>query len=115
MRCLMNRNHFPEEGVNPVTPGHAVSARMDLDQALGHIPNGGIDAKVTNKCLFKNLQCQASSGPTHDQQPVFRWRQEGTGEDLYPDWPHDGLPNVWNFGWVQMTPFGAKQIDDPGT
>lgn len=120
MRSIMNQNKYggalnPYDTHSEGGPGHAISARMDLDPALGGIPNGGIDAKVTSKCLFKKLQCQASSGPTHDAQPVFRWLTEETGTELFPDWPHAGLPNVWNFGWVQMTPRGAQNINDPGT
>lgn len=84
--------------------GHAISARMDL--GFSRIPNGGIDSKVLNRCMLRALQCQAISGPTHDSQPVFRWRN---GEaDLFPGWPHMGLPDVWNFGWVQMGPDSAN-------
>lgn len=101
MRALMRRNAFPSEGILPNEPGHAVSARMDLDP-VSHIPNGGIDAKVVNSCLFRKLQCQTVSGPTAQGQPVFRWKDEGGGE-LFPGWPHLGLPDVWNFDWVQMT------------
>jgi hypothetical protein len=99
MRSLMNRNNFPHEGVKPNMAGHAISARMDMDSG---IPNGGIDAKVTNACLFRRLQCQAISGPSHDKEPVFRWRRNG--KEVFPGWPHFGLPDVWNFNWVQMTP-----------
>jgi len=101
MRTLMNRNEFPNEMVDPNAPGHAISARNDLD-SMNHLPNGGIDAKVTSYCLFKSLQCQAISGPTHQSQAVFTWGSAGA--DLFPGWPHLGLPLVWNFDWVQMTP-----------
>merc|ERR1719203_528734 len=89
----MNRND-PSEHVEPPTPGHAISARLDLDNL--NIPNGGIDAKVTNYCLFRKLQCQAISGPSHDQQPTFSWA-------AFAGYPHLGLPETWNFSWVQMT------------
>lgn len=101
MRSIMNRNVYPNEGVLPNSPGHAVSARNDLD-SVSHLPNGGIDAKVTNRCLFRSMQTQAISGPTHDNQAVFKWRD--TGGDVFPGWPHMGLPDVWDFKWVQMTP-----------
>lgn len=81
-------------------PGHAVSARFDLD-AVSHMPNGGIDAKVTSSCLFKNLEAQAISGPTHVNQPVFKW------DNTFPGWPHFGLPNAYDFKWIQFTPTGA--------
>jgi len=102
MRVIMNRNVYPLEAVQPSSPGHAISARLDLD-GVNHLPNGGIDAKVTDQCLIRMLQCQAISGPSHDKQPIFTWRG-ATGVDNFPGWPHLGLPDVWNFGWVQMTP-----------
>jgi len=114
MRTVMNRNTYPNEGVFPNLPGHAVSARMDLDGASGGIPNGGIDAKVANKCLFRGLQCQAISGPTHQKQPIFKWSSGGA--DQFPGWPHMGLPDVWDFDWVQMTPHKLlSTIGDPAS
>lgn len=101
MRLLMRRNNYPNEGILPNEPGHAISARNDLDP-VNQIPNGGIDAKITNRCLFAGLQCQAVSGPTHDTQPAFTW---GCGDtDTHGGWPHMGLPCSWGFEWVQMTP-----------
>lgn len=29
--------------------------------------------QITSSKLFKEFQCLAVSGPTHDQQPVFQW------------------------------------------
>lgn len=115
MRVVMNSNDYPKEKVIPGTPGHAISARMDLDVNNGKIPNGGIDAKVTNRCLFKSLQCQAISGPTHDVQPVFTWK--GTeGVELFPGWPHLGLPDVYNFSWVQMGPMQMRPfLEEPAS
>mmetsp|Transcript_63301 Transcript_63301/g.181596 ORF Transcript_63301/g.181596 Transcript_63301/m.181596 type:complete len:746 (-) Transcript_63301:60-2297(-) len=102
MRHIMRRNAYPNENVLPNEPGHAISARLDLD-VLRHIPNGGVDSKVVNRCLLQSLQCQAVSGPSHDDQPVFKWRN-ANGGDLFPGWPHLGLPDVWGFGWAQMSP-----------
>lgn len=105
MRNLMTRNAFPNEGTLPNAAGHAVSARMDL-VGYSPIPNGGIDAKVINRCLFKQLQVQAISGPTHQMQKVFAWKDKD-GKDLWPGWPHLGLPDVWDFDWIQMSPTKA--------
>lgn len=102
MRAVMNRNAYPNEGILPNEPGHSIAARMDLDP-VSHIPNGAIDAKVTNRCLFRMLQCQAISSPSHQQQPIFSWT-DANGKELFGGWPHFGLPNQWNFNWVQMTP-----------
>merc|ERR1719482_1594219 len=51
MRNVMNRNDYPNEGVLPNEPGHVISARMDLDPG-SLLPNGGIDAKVVNYCMW---------------------------------------------------------------
>lgn len=102
MMRLMNRNLFPKEAILPLEPGHAISARLDLT-SFGPIPNGGIDSKVTGNCLLRKLQTKAISGPTHDNQPVFMWR-DPSGKELFPGWPHMGLPNAWNFNWVDMDP-----------
>jgi len=100
MRGVMNRNKWPNEGVLPSEPGHAVSARMDL--AFSKIPNGGIDAKVVNRCLLRTMQAQAISGPTHASQPIFKWMDSGA--EMMAGWPHMGMPDEYNFDWVQMTP-----------
>jgi len=100
MRSIMNRNMWPAEGVLPNEPGHAISARMDL--GFSKIPNGGIDAKVVSRCLFRSMQVQAISGPTHDKQGAFKW-MDGVAE-VVKGWPHLGLPDVFDFNWVQMSP-----------
>jgi hypothetical protein len=109
LRNLMTRNSYPNEGTFPSAAGHAVSARMDL-VGYSPIPNGGIDAKVTNRCLLRRMQAQCISGPTHSQQKEFAWTADG--KDLWPGWPHLGLPDTWNFDWVQMTPTGTMDIHD---
>merc|ERR1719478_679683 len=110
LRMLMTRNLYPFAGVEPNEPGHEISARMDL-AGTQPIPNGGIDAKVTNRCLFKGLQVQATSGPSHGALPVFKWTNSD-GTEKWPGWPHDGQPDAWNFGYVQMTPVGVTPILD---
>jgi hypothetical protein len=110
MRTLMNRNLYPYAGVEPNEPGHEIAARMDLSPTQP-IPNGGIDAKVTNRCLSKSQIVQAISGPTHANQPPFRWVNDA-GKETFPGWPHDGEPTTWNFGWQQFTPAGSAGIVD---
>jgi len=109
MRNLMTRNAYPHEGTFPSAAGHAIAARMDL-VGYSPIPNGAIDAKVVNRCLLRQLQAQAISGPTHSQQKVFAWAEGG--KDLWPGWPHLGLPDSYNFDWVQMTPTGTMAVHD---
>mmetsp|Transcript_40477 Transcript_40477/g.120033 ORF Transcript_40477/g.120033 Transcript_40477/m.120033 type:complete len:663 (-) Transcript_40477:137-2125(-) len=111
MQHEMRRNNWPNEddGAEYNTPDHAIAARGDLDKDHPN-PNGGVDSKVTNSCLAKLLQCDAISGPTSDTQKPFRWNDE-SGKELYPGVPHDGMPNLWNFDWVRMTPGGEGGSD----
>lgn len=105
MRALMDRNDYPDEGVEPSEPGHTIAARLDLDPQ-DPIPNGAIDVKVTSFQLFSQSQCQAISGPSYEQQQPFEWTV--SGEESFPGWPHEGLPNTYEFDWVQMTPSGLR-------
>jgi hypothetical protein len=106
MRAEMQRNKWPNEvdGGIANTPDHAIAARGDLSKDRPD-PNGGVDSKVTNSCLVKSLAADAICGPTHDGLPAFRWVDD-KGKELYPEYPHDGLPNLWNFDWVRFTPDG---------
>eukprot|EP00747_Dinoflagellata_sp_TGD_P182832 gnl/TRDRNA2_/TRDRNA2_37265_c0_seq1.p1 gnl/TRDRNA2_/TRDRNA2_37265_c0~~gnl/TRDRNA2_/TRDRNA2_37265_c0_seq1.p1 ORF type:complete len:630 (-),score=117.72 gnl/TRDRNA2_/TRDRNA2_37265_c0_seq1:29-1918(-) len=80
----------------------AVSPRMDL-HATDPIPAGGIDAKVTSKCLVEQLAMQARSGPPPTPNGgAFTWGTNGT--EAFPGWPHDGMPESWNFAWVDSFP-----------
>uniref|UniRef100_A0A7S0G106 Phospholipase B-like n=1 Tax=Pyrodinium bahamense TaxID=73915 RepID=A0A7S0G106_9DINO len=112
MRGLMSRNLYPNTSVVPSEPGHEISARMDLSPQLP-VPNGGIDAKVTSSCLVEKLKVQAVSGPSHSMQKPFRWRGVD-GTELWPGWPHIGLPDVWNFSFVQFSPVGVESLTDIG-
>lgn len=111
MRHEMQRNKWPNEvGVGRGdTPDHAIAARGDLAPGKAADPNGGVDSKVTNACLAKKLSADAIAGPTHDGQKPFKWT-DGKGKDLFPDYPRDGLPDMWNFDWVRMTPNGEEAI-----
>lgn len=105
----MTQNSYPAGGT-PSDPGHQISARMDLSPIL-KFPNGGIDAKVVNRCLLKKLQAQVISSPSHQSQTPFQWTSEN-GTELWPEFPHTGLPNRWNFDFVQVTEFGQSQLMD---
>eukprot|EP00435_Cladocopium_sp_Y103_P000576 s1152_g1.t1 len=111
MRDAMTKND-PKDTVvgQPSGPGHAIMARLDLDAMVNNIPNGGIDAKVTNSCLLKKMKCQAISGPSHQMLPAFRWTSEvdGARTELFQGWPHLGLPDVWDFDFIEMAPEEEK-------
>lgn len=111
MRHEMQRNKWPHEidGGEANTPDHAIAARSDLDKYSPH-PNGGVDSKVTNACLAKKLAADAINGPTHDGLKPFRWTDAKSGKELFPDYPHAGLPDEWNFDWVRFTPSGEQKV-----
>jgi len=80
-----------------------ISKRGDLDPTVP-IPAGSIDAKVTNKCLMKKLALQAISGPPAlADGSIFEWQPTGK-HTLFAGWPKAGLPNKWNFTWVNVLP-----------
>lgn len=110
IRNLIYRNNYPKAGVDPNTPGHEISARFDLSPS-GPFPNGGIDAKITSKCLMgAAMSVQAASGPVHVLVPPFAW-VEG-GKEKWPGYSHIGQPDVWNFGWVTISMNGEGGIVD---
>jgi hypothetical protein len=102
MRALMQHNLFPITHIarepSHVEPGHEIAARNDLSPREP-IPNGGIDSKVTAKCLFDVMMANVISGPAHDAVPAFKW-------STFPNFPHVGLPEEWSFGWVMQGPLG---------
>ncbi|KAH9384187.1 hypothetical protein HPB48_026180 [Haemaphysalis longicornis] len=53
--------------------------------------NVGVCAQVTNASMAGALGMIAVAGPTHDQQPAFRWSTSG-----FPD-GHEGQPDLWDF------------------
>jgi hypothetical protein len=110
MRQEMQRNEWPHEvdGGPSNTPDHAIAARGDLAHS-DPAPNGGVDSKVTSSCLAKQLAADAISGPTHQGQKPFKWTDD-SGKPLFPTYPRDGLPDVWNFDWVRMTPSGEAVL-----
>jgi len=109
MRILMRRNLFPVGLAVPNTPGHDIAARFDLSPTQP-FPNGAIDAKITNRCLFANMRVQAISGPTTDNQRVFAWNNGA--KEMWPGYSHIGQPNAWKFGWMQVGPGVVGGIDD---
>jgi len=112
MRRLMSGNSYDRTGAaqSQGSPGHQISARMDLLAGLS-VPNGGIDTKITSSCFIAKMEVQAISGPSHQGLPPFRWTT-ADGSELWPGWPHTGLPDVWDFDFVQMSPQGFGELDD---
>jgi len=121
MRKEMTRNVGSGEEVDQPSlrlPRFAISARNDL---RGHglldpegSPDGGVDAKVTSSCLFKTLTAEAISSPSHADMPPFQW-QKADGEEEWPGYPHEGLPNVASFGWMRVDPSSVELLPLDGS
>ncbi|XP_077527250.1 putative phospholipase B-like 2 [Haemaphysalis longicornis] len=102
---LMRYNNFKHDPLSqcscipPFSAANGISARSDLNirpgryafPALGCASRGAIDMKVTNSSMAATLGMIAVAGPTHDQQPAFRWSTSG-----FPD-GHEGQPDLWDF------------------
>lgn len=111
LRDMIMMNKYPKAGVSPNTPGHEISARFDVSpKPMQPFPNGGIDAKITNKCLFPN-RLHAISGPSHKFMKPFSWKNQ-QGRDAWPGVEHIGMPDVYNFDWVMVTPAGPAPTYD---
>ena len=96
---------------------NAIMARSDLNPADGTYPfgalgsrcHGGTDTKITDSSMVMGLSFVAQSGPTSDDQPVFKWSDSKANacsdSSLYK---HYGHPDTWNFPaelvkWTKIT------------
>eukprot|EP00999_Lentomonas_sp_LEN2_P001898 NODE_303_length_1678_cov_108.297872_g272_i0.p1 GENE.NODE_303_length_1678_cov_108.297872_g272_i0~~NODE_303_length_1678_cov_108.297872_g272_i0.p1 ORF type:complete len:552 (+),score=119.12 NODE_303_length_1678_cov_108.297872_g272_i0:68-1657(+) len=94
---IMRYNNWRHDPLSGGSPWGAISARGDL----GSQPScaGGYDSKASSWSLHRNnLGMEAQAGPTHDQQPVFTFR------NATAYCPHGllGLPVTWNFTWIRF-------------
>lgn len=79
------------------SPGEGISARNDLS-SNGY--SGGIDTKVCNSDLVKQLTAIAICGPTNENNPnltTFEW-PEGI------EMKHKGVPQRFDFPYILMSP-----------
>ena len=86
----------------------ALAARGDLNPTNSSPPVGPIDTVATNavlitRALLENSSLLAQAGPTHDDQPVFKW---STAPRAIASLPHKGQPDAWDFGWVTLQTAG---------
>ncbi len=103
MKLLMMQNKWQLDPLSQGCPGNAIASRFDLaapECRMNRVANGATDAKVTTAKWARNGRVIiAICGPTHDDQPVFRW-----DNPLFSGSRHDGQPLAWNFQWQQMVP-----------
>lgn len=99
MMTIMRYNNYVQDPFGQGNPMHAISSRGDLPYYDGTKRTehmfGGIDSKVTSYQLMQSLTTMAQSGPTHDQQPPFRWAER-------PEIPHPGQPEIFEFDYEAM-------------
>lgn len=98
---VMNQNNYTTDPLALDKPCNAISARCDLPGNITGHPYafGGIDAKLIDRAGMlddPSLPVRAISGPTHQVQKPFSFLPE------YADIPHEGMPNTWDFDWLQV-------------
>ena len=108
--ALMRYNDFqndPYAKANCTPLGYSaengISARCDLNPlnmtckiaAEGARCHGATDLKVVNMQMVKDIHMVAIMGPTHEQQPVFDWREQQ--DTACKDFRHEGHPNRFRF------------------
>jgi hypothetical protein len=97
MQNMLVEEHPSRNGQIPISP------RNDLDPTFP-VPYGGIDAKLTSRCLMTKQGMLARSGPAPTTGGGnFTWLNAAK-KQVFPGWPHDGQPDVWNFSWVSSVP-----------
>lgn len=109
VQSIENLQTLLGSGQSVPTGATAVTSRLDLD-AREPVPFGGIDAKVTSKCLVQKLGSQVHAGPPHmPGGDGFKWSQL---QERYPDWPRRGLPAAYKFDWVDAMPGALGKTTD---
>ncbi|KAJ3432284.1 phospholipase b-related [Anaeramoeba flamelloides] len=105
MKAMMRYNNWENDPLSNGSPGNAISSRKDLIDPNKTPPNpflqascfGGLDAKIGSYADLKKSQVNAELGPTHDQQPVFTWKNAPKCCDGVP---HQGQPDIFDFDWI---------------
>jgi hypothetical protein len=99
LKKIMRYNNWKKDPLSKNHASHAIASRYDLetDPELFSL-DGAIDAKVTSLERAKNMEADAISGPTHDNNPVFEWTLQL--DKLSPNYGH---PRVFNFDYVTMS------------
>jgi hypothetical protein len=87
----LNLNLHKNDHINTISPRYDIASNHELRK-----PAGGIDTKIVNSDMVYNQTVYAKSGPsTTGGTPPFKWSD-------WPGQPHYGLPDIWNFPWVEF-------------
>jgi hypothetical protein len=105
MKRIMRYNQYQTDPLSLGDACRGISARCDLNTPWatngtlnGWAAFGGIDSKITNNLLIKQMAAWAVCGPTWDNQPVFAWTK------TWASVPHYGMPVVYDFTWELLSP-----------
>ena len=72
-----------------------IAPRYDLSRK-SKFEFGMIDQKIGwQESMRLNFVDGVSSPPFDSKMPAFDWRN-------WPNSPHEGMPDVWNFDWVEL-------------
>jgi len=128
MQRVQGFNEWQTDPTSHDNSGFAIAARFDLSND-DPIPNlnffyrgawGAYDVKVTGAAWMLNdrsteagredlMRVSVINGPTHETQEPFSW--------LDPEWAeytsHEGLPDVYDFDFVQFAPGAAHEGPEP--
>ncbi|XP_072299839.1 phospholipase B-like 1 [Eucyclogobius newberryi] len=97
LKEIMRYNDYKKDPYSKKDPCKSICCRNDL-KAVNPSPGGCYDTKVTDFHMAADFRAEAVNGPTSQGGlPVFRW-------DKFMNISHVGLPSVYNYSFVPMTP-----------
>jgi hypothetical protein len=111
MQHILRYNDYQHDPLSMNEPANAIASRYDLrsPNITNSKPNsyGAVDAKLSSYSRMqaalesgnnaKEQLVSAVNGPTHDQQPVFKWSTSAFDHQV-----HVGQPDVFDFDFVEM-------------
>lgn len=105
MKKVMRYNDYLSDPLSRGNPANTICSRYDLEPEGKSKPTGCYDTKITNYELFKQFKATAVNGPTtgYGNLPVFQWHTSTNPDPLDSDTPHVGLPDRFDFDFVEMS------------
>lgn len=98
LKRVMRFNDWVSDPLSEGHASHAIAARFDLETELSlRTMDGAVDAKVTSLEWAGRLECEAVSGPTDAQNPVFEWTEATSAMGS-----HVGHPQRFDFAFERM-------------
>ncbi|PAA87041.1 hypothetical protein BOX15_Mlig010955g2 [Macrostomum lignano] len=102
MAAVLRFNEFADDPYSEGDACNSICCRRDLRPAgKDAAPSGCLDSKFTDLDMAKYMTSYAISGPTTGSSsrklPPYAWSQ-------FLNVSHMGLPPVYNFSWVTMSP-----------